>query len=205
MSYRYAAEVFAAPTMEDARRIILTDEEGQTSDQRWERETPWIQQRIREHLWPELTLDYGCGVGRLANGLGYGVIGVDESPLMRAHAMRAMDGERFCALSPEMMVSMVAQGLRVRSAYCVWVLQHARDPGHDVALLRRAIEPGGRLLLINRERRCVPVTDGHNSGWADDGVNIDDLLSQGFTQKLREPMPPDLCAPGAFLSVWYHR
>ena len=92
-------------TVAEAKRIILTPE-GQSSEQRWQRETPLLVAliergcEINEHSW---VLDYGCGIGRLAKTLierhDCRVVGVDISPSMRALAANYVNSPRFLACS----------------------------------------------------------------------------------------------------------
>jgi SAM-dependent methyltransferase len=91
----YNAGIFDVADLDGARRIILTPEGGQTTDQRWNCETPYLTGLIADNLKltaGSVVVDYGCGVGRLAKELisrhGCRVIGVDISANMRALADR---------------------------------------------------------------------------------------------------------------------
>jgi SAM-dependent methyltransferase len=89
----YRPEIFNPSSVDDARRIILTPEPGLSTDERWDRETPYLADRLVETMMPDessLVLDFGCGIGRLAKAViersGCTVIGVDISARMRAYA-----------------------------------------------------------------------------------------------------------------------
>ena len=125
----YRPQVFDTASLDDAKRIILTPEEGVTTDERWEKETPWIAGAL-EHvlaLKPEHTvIDYGCGIGRLARAfaqsVGCGVAGVDISPTMRAQAPFYVESPHFTAMAPEAVARLAGSGFRADHAYAVWVL-----------------------------------------------------------------------------------
>ena len=96
----YRPDVFTAKNLARAKRIILTPEPDSSTDERWERETPWVAAKL-EHLLtvaPEHSvLDFGCGIGRLSKalmqGTGCAVLGVDISSTMRAQAHLYVDTE----------------------------------------------------------------------------------------------------------------
>ena len=73
---------------------------------------------------------------------------------------------------------MVDHGLQVDGAISVWVLQHCLDVAAEIALLHRALRPGGRLGIVNTVGRAVPTVE---VPWASDGVNVRALLADRFT------------------------
>ena len=85
----YNPDIFRVRNLDEARRIILTNEGLADTDERWRKETPALVAGLCRELnlrKNQLLLDYGCGVGRLARelcALGCSVIGVDISPEMR--------------------------------------------------------------------------------------------------------------------------
>ena len=69
---KYTPEIFEKKSMEEAKNIILTQEKGTTTAQRWELETPYITESIlsKVSLTPQsLVLDFGCGIGRISKEL----------------------------------------------------------------------------------------------------------------------------------------
>jgi len=188
----YYPQVFDAADEAAARAIILTDEgEGADTETRWARETPYLLELVRAHirLGPEsLVLDYGCGIGRMARALiaatGCRVVGVDISARMRALAVEHVADERFMAVAPAQLDGLVAHGLRADAALAVWVLQHCLAPAEDIARLRAALAPGGRLFVLNMPGRAVPAVQEAGGEarfvWAADGIDVAALLRARF-------------------------
>jgi ubiquinone/menaquinone biosynthesis C-methylase UbiE len=168
-------------TLDDAKRIILTQEKALTTSQRWERETPHICDLIDNGIritGQSVVLDHGCGVGRIAKELirrhACWVIGVDISPNMRALAASYVASDRFLACDPEMLPM-----LKVRAdvALSVWVLQHVHDPLVEICRLQRALASEGWLFVVNEcSGRFVPTAQG----WASDGVDVRAALDAHF-------------------------
>ena len=188
----YYPQVFDAADEAAARAIILTDEgAGADTETRWARETPYLLELVRAHirLGPEsLVLDYGCGIGRMARALiaatGCRVVGVDISARMRALAAEHVADERFMAVAPAQLDGLVAHGLRADAALAVWVLQHCLAPAEDIARLRAALAPGGRLFVLNMPGRAVPAVQEAGGEarfvWAADGIDVAALLRARF-------------------------
>lgn len=202
----YDPSRFLQTTIEEARHVILTPEAGLNTDERWERETEWLAPYLR---FPSasLVIDYGCGIGRLAPFVEAPVLGVDISPTMRGMATIENRGTSFfSAVTPQMLKQMVAAGLRADGALCVWVLQHAMNPQVDVELLASALLPGSPFILVNRDTRYIPVkTEDGREGWAEDKVNVFDLVDEAFDLADQTPLPEALCAPGASLRRYVRR
>lgn len=225
---QYFPQIFDQPNIERAASIILTPEAGISTEQRWERETPYLADLLGKGLFskgwafskeqPPLILDYGCGVGRLAVDLvdrGAVVVGVDISASMRAQALQYAEGRpRFTVISPEMLPVLVAGGLRFDAAFSVWALQHVLDIKAVVACIKAALGSGGRIALVNSRRRLVPVVEAGegappgsvNQTWADDGFNLSAYMSQEFTPVLGRNLNPakvgDAVAGSSFYGVW---
>ncbi len=188
----YYPQVFDAADEAAARAIILTDEgTGADTETRWARETPYLVELLRAHLrlGPQsLVLDYGCGIGRMARALiaatGCRVVGVDISARMRALAAEHVADERFMAVSPAQLDGLAAHGLRADAALAVWVLQHCLAPAEDIARLRAALAPGGRLFVLNMPGRAVPAVQEAGGQarfvWAADGIDVAALLRRHF-------------------------
>ncbi|HEV8094706.1 MAG TPA: hypothetical protein VGP71_03195, partial [Burkholderiales bacterium] len=64
----YLPSVFEKASEDDARAIILTPEDGTSTQERWAKETPFLTSDLGAFLRPSrdsLLLDYGCGLGRI--------------------------------------------------------------------------------------------------------------------------------------------
>jgi SAM-dependent methyltransferase len=94
-----------------------------------------------------LTLDAGCGEGRLARelaGRGYDVIGVDASEALVAEARSADPGGRY-EVAP--LDALPVADAAVELVLCVNVLPHVHDLDAAAAEFARVIAPGGTLLI----------------------------------------------------------
>lgn len=185
-SLTYDRKIFDAPDEETARRIILTPEIGQDSEERWERETPYLARIIGQNLGIRrhgLYIDYGCGIGRLAAPLikefDCKIIGVDLSERMRAMAPTYVGSQSFSATSPHILHSLVQGGLRVDGAFSVWVFQHVIKPDLDIDLCASALRDDAGLFVLNISARAVPTAEGR---WANDGIDVRSLLENRFSR-----------------------
>jgi SAM-dependent methyltransferase len=184
-------------TVDEAVRIIVTPEAGLTSAHRWDVETRYLMTLIERWLKPKsLALDFGCGIGRLAKPLiekhGCSVIGVDIAANMRALAASCVDSERFAAMPPQMLGYLQAE--RVDFALAIWTLQHCLDPRADIGSIRLALRDGGKLFVVNNIGRVVPTT----AGWVNDGIDIQAVLKDQFTEIEDGQLEGDDIAPGTF-------
>lgn len=194
-------------SVDEAVRIILTPEAGQTSAQRWQNEAPYLLGLIEQRLPRQAhVLDYGCGIGRLSKPLieklGCSVVGVDIAPNMRGLAASCVESDRFFALPPSQLYRLGEEW--ADAALAVWTLQHCFRPQDDIANIKAALKPGGLLFLVNNVARAVPTTTGE---WVHDGVDIDQMLGKsGFTQiergKLDESIAPGWMREGTFWAFY---
>lgn len=199
----YSPAVFDVKTMAEAMSIILTPEDDDT-ETRWERETEWLAGEIISRLavtGDSVLLDYGCGIGRLSRALiertGCRVIGADISPSMRMLSQVYVNADRFTVMEPGQLAEMVRRGLRLDGAFSVWVLQHCADVRADLSLIRAAMGDGARLVVVNDRRRIVPTLE---AGWANDGLDIQELLAGEFTQESVQPIETDAVARNVALA-----
>lgn len=222
MTLRYFPTVFDASDLPSAKAIILTNEgSGADTKTRWELETPYVMELINSQLALKdrmHVLDYGCGVGRLAKSIikdfGCNVIGVDVSPKMRSLAADYVQDERFLAVSPAQLDTLIGAGLRVDRAISIWVLQHCFAPAEDIARMAHSLTPGGRGFVLNMNKRAVPaVQDAVVQGnpvfrWVHDGIDVAALLRNAFQIDAEgKPDPsrtPNMTDAGAFWMGFTH-
>jgi SAM-dependent methyltransferase len=197
----YYPEVFEAGDEAAARDIILTPQGGQSPEERWRRETPYLARLLADRLGLEtraLVIDYGCGLGRMSRALielcGVRVIGVDDSARMRAMAPRYVRSPLFQVASRKRFRSLVAGGLRADAAIAVWVLQHCLDPQEDIDLIQSALAPGASLCVVNNLHRAVPVQTAvsRTVQWASDGVDVRQLLADRFPELASGVLDPEV-------------
>jgi len=172
----YSPAIFNVGTMEQAKRIILTPEEA-TTEQRWEKETPYLLSLIEQSIAltdESVVLDYGCGIGRMSKALierfNCRAVGVDISRSMRALAADYVASDRFFACAPEAVEWL---GIGFDAALAVWVLQHCYDPQADIDRISGALKPSGSLFVVNDLRRIVPTRE---VTWINDGKDIAKML-----------------------------
>ena len=209
VTMRYRPDVFDVADESAARGIILTPEGGVSTQERWERETPYLARLIEDALRPgpsTRVIDYGCGIGRLSRALiastGCRVVGVDISASMRRLAVDHVASPSFEAIDPATLAQRTAAGSRADAAIACWVLQHCMDPARDIAILHDALRPGAKLAIVNNSQRAVPS----DRGWVNDGVDIASLLDQRFRCVVRRALDGavvgDEVARHAYLAVY---
>lgn len=209
MQFTYNPTVFNVNDIAQAMAIILTPE-GSTTQDRWERETPYLADLVAEQFAitaDSLVLDYGCGIGRLAHELikrhNCRVVGVDISPSMRALSVIYARSDRFMSCSQEMLDGMIARGLGFDAALAIWVLQHCATPAQDMARIKAALKPGGDLFAANGNVRSVPTAE---RGWMNDGLDIRTMLAAEFAEArtglLAADKTTDVIAQGTFWGAY---
>jgi cyclopropane fatty-acyl-phospholipid synthase-like methyltransferase len=182
----YNPDVFRVRSEREAREIILTTEGGLGTDVRWARETPHLTDLFASNLNVspgQVVVDFGCGVGRMSRALierlGCRVLGVDISVDMRAFAPGYVNSEDFSVVSAAMFKAMVDGGFRADAAISVWVIQHCLEPAKEIDLLKTSLKAGGRLGIVNNNRRAVPTKE---KAWASDGIDVRGLLRERFPE-----------------------
>ena len=188
----YDPSVFEQRNIEAAKDIILTAEQGVSTQTRWDAETPWLLNLISKHIKPNcLVVDYGCGIGRMAGPLlsaGHPVIGIDISESMRQHATNQIANDRFVAMTPTMFDQLVGIGIKADFVLAIWILQHCLDLEAEVSRLYRSMTKGGILIVADMRHRAVPT----NQGWINDRKNVKEELSRYFNLIQQYPYnPPD--------------
>ena len=139
---------------------------------------------IREALGAgrgERILDVGCGPGfyvaELLDDLGRAgsVVGVDQSPQMLALAAGRLEARDNVALHEAEVSSMPVEAEDFDAALCVQVLEYVPDAAAVLAEIRRAVRPGGRVVVWDvdwstvswhsadpeRMQRALKAWDGH--------------------------------------------
>lgn len=179
--------LFKERSFREACQSVVGPCNGYTYQQRWEQETPDFARAILKHAHGDAPriLDYGCGVGRLANEVllqhpRATLVGVDESPVQLQHARDYVDNERFSACFPH-----ESEG-PFDLVYCVYVLQHipALDLRGAIARIHHRLKPDGIFVYCSSDTRMSVRWD--SLSFFDDrflGVN-----TRAEVEKLFEPI-----------------
>ena len=199
MALTYNPLVFEVPTLEDAKQVIVTPQGGLDTDDRWERETPYLARLLGEGLGlkaGQLVVDYGCGVGRLSKALiemyDCQVLGVDISKQMRAMAPDYVGTSAFSVVSRRMLQVLVQRGLRADAAIGAWVFQHCFNPAEDLALVSESVKSGALVGVVNNASRAVPTVE---EGWKSDEIDVRRLLHERFAVVSEGGLDPEIVSP----------
>lgn len=192
----YRPDIFHVANLHQAKSIILTPEDGLSTDARWETETGHLAESIGSALQlneQSVVLDYGCGIGRVSKELiaryGCTVIGVDISYSMRQLALTYVLDERFSVTSHWVLNQMLAKGLKFDCCIAIWVLQHCPQVADDIALIKSALKENGLFYVLNNKESAIPS----NKGWINDGIDIKGLLEDSFSLRQQAQLPVEAC------------
>lgn len=188
----YNPKIFDTNSIEDAKRIILTQEGGWDSEERWDKETLFLIDLIGDFFKLDSTmtlLDYGCGIGRLSKGLiekfNCKAVGVDISESMRQKAVEYVNSDNFQAISPEQLEKFVYKNDFFDVAISIWVLQHCFEPQKDILNIKNSLKPNGKFFVLNNITSAVPT----NKGWINNKIDIHIILENEFEELKTATMP----------------
>lgn len=192
----YNPKVFDTNSIEEAKKVILTNEQELQSDDRWEKESPYIIKSIIEKTKlckDSIVLDFGCGIGRISKlivqNIGCRVIGVDISESMRNFAKEYVDCELFEVYSPaQLLEKLQKENLEFDLAISIWVLQHCPNVEDEIKFLRKAIKDEGELYIVNNKFSAIPT----NKGWIKDKNDISLLLEVYFENNYLDKLPDEV-------------
>jgi hypothetical protein len=78
----------------------------------------------------------------------------------------------FLACDPSALRTLGRLGIQFDCAITVWALQHVQDLASDLAMIKAALKPSGRLFVFNARQRFVPVSENGHTGWVNDGIDV---------------------------------
>ena len=176
----YTPSVFDVSDIDAAKRIILTPERTQSTEERWNKETPYIMELVKQlHLTSQsAVLDFGCGIGRISKEIikeyDCTTVGMDISMNMRGLANVYVNHNKFSSVSPSMkcLLPQMFDGV-----VAIWALQHVLNLDQEIEHIKQMMTVGGRILVINERRRFIPTAEG----WMDDSKDIFIALQRNFT------------------------
>ena len=205
---------------EDARRlaIVLTQRRSRSREFFAEAADRW--DRLRDEMFgsglfplallalldPGLTVaDLGCGTGAVSETLAPvvgRVIAVDDSESMLSAARQRLRHFDNVELRQGELESVPIADARVEAATLILVLHHLPDPEKVLSEVRRVLEPGGRLLVVDmlpHERVEFQQEMGHVWLGFDEDRLAGFLASAGLRLSRFTVLPPDARAMGPTL------
>ena len=175
---RLRAELFGAPT--DYALLALLDEDWTVGD-------------------------LGCGTGQLSAAVApfvRRVIGVDDSNAMLTAARKRVNGAENVELRKGELEALPVKDRELNVAVLSLVLHYMVEPQDALAEARRALAPGGRLLIVDmmpHDRDEYRHTMGHVwQGFSEDQLGAW-LRDAGFDRVSYRPLPADPQAKGPAL------
>ncbi|MGH7717404.1 MAG: ArsR/SmtB family transcription factor [Gemmatimonadaceae bacterium] len=146
--------------------------------------------------------DLGCGTGQLASTLApfvRRVIGVDESAAMLAAARKRLYDHENVELRKGDLEALPIDDRELDVAVLSLVLHYVVEPQQGLAEARRALKPGGRLLIVDmmpHDREEYRQQMGHVwQGFAEQQLE-EWLHAAGFQRVSYRPLPADPRAKG---------
>jgi ArsR family transcriptional regulator len=149
--------------------------------------------------------DLGCGTGQLSESLSpfvHRVIAVDDSSAMLAAAKRRFASMHNVEIKTGRLESLPIEDGTLDAALLFLVLHYVPEPEVAIAEARRALKPGGRLLVVDmmpHDREDL----SHEMGHVWQGFSEEQMSSffetAGFASVRYQPLPPDEAAKGPTL------
>jgi ubiquinone/menaquinone biosynthesis C-methylase UbiE len=155
----YNPKFFNPSCIEEAKKIILTDED---IPNQWESETKWTIDFFREkNLFNEesIVLDWGCGIGRLSKPIieefNCKVVGVDFQPNMLKYACEYVNHPNFTAINNEEFFELPDNYFTTGIA--VWALQHAVHPKPIITCIQKKLKAKSKFCVLETNSKSLPV------------------------------------------------
>jgi ubiquinone/menaquinone biosynthesis C-methylase UbiE len=149
--------------------------------------------------------DLGCGTGQLSEALApfvRRVVAVDSSRAMLAAARKRLDGLPNVELRQGELEALPIRAHELDGALLFLVLHYTVDPSRVLTEARRALKPGGRLLVVDmmpHDRDEYRQQMGHLWQGFDGSQMKDWLAAAGFEGARYTPLSPDPAAKGPSL------
>lgn len=191
----YNKDFFKPKDVDDAKRIILT-EEGCSTEWRWDVETRWSLQML-DTFWDlnedSVVLDWGCGIGRMSKAMidnfGCRVVGVDLQREMLEHAIKYVDNDKFsCLPYDNIFFNMPVD--HFTHAIGIWVFQHSPFVQFELPLIYKALKGDGKLFVVENVSKAIPTNaENGKMHFFDDGVATKPILDLNFNLEAKGQIP----------------
>ena len=184
----YYPEVFSVQNIEQAKNVILTDE---NNENKWDIETKSSVEKLIKafSITKDSTLlDYGCGIGRISKELikqtNCTIIGIDSNPNMLKLSNDYVNSKNFTSYSIDDLKKLIDTGLKFDAVFSILVLQHSLNPQQDINLIYYALKDEGFFYLLNENKRFLPTKspDSNFVNWKDDGKNVVKFIEERFIE-----------------------
>ena len=149
--------------------------------------------------------DLGCGTGQLTESIApfvERVIAVDDSSAMLGAARRRLASMSNVEVKSGRLESLPIEDGSLDAALLFLALHYVPEPGQAIAEARRALKPGGRLLIVDmmpHDRDDLQHEMGHVwKGFSEEQI-ASLFESAGMTGARYHPLPPDEAAKGPSL------
>jgi len=149
--------------------------------------------------------DLGCGTGQLTESIApfvERVIAVDDSSAMLGAARRRLASMSNVEVKSGRLESLPIGDGSLDAALLFLALHYVPEPGRAIAEARRALKPGGRLLIVDmmpHDRDDLQHEMGHVwKGFSEEQI-ASLFESAGMTGARYHPLPPDEAAKGPSL------
>jgi ubiquinone/menaquinone biosynthesis C-methylase UbiE len=198
---KYNPKYFDPSSIEEAKKIILTDED--VPDQ-WESETKWTMNFFREkNLFNErsIVLDWGCGIGRLSKPIieeyNCKIVGVDFQPNMLKYAREYVNHPNFTAITGEEFFELPDNYFTTGIA--VWALQHTVYPKPIITCIQKKLKFKSKFCVLESNVKSLPVIHVEadtvtrsdfllNVNWNESEPFIDDWVTSSDNVSVEELM-----------------
>jgi 2-polyprenyl-3-methyl-5-hydroxy-6-metoxy-1,4-benzoquinol methylase len=180
----YIHQIFTPTSLEHAKNICLTPDSNDPD--KFTQETNYLIDFLKEkNLITSQTkvADFGCGMGRISKQLiekiGCVVMGFDISYPMLLTAKNYINDDKFKI--SKYSKNSANYGEKFDVFICSFVLQHSEHPEFDINFIKNNLKDNGIVILINENKRFVPVDIQNNSVvWYDDKISIKMLMKKNL-------------------------
>jgi SAM-dependent methyltransferase len=177
----YISQIFTPTSLEHSKNICLTPDKNDPN--KFVTETNFFIDFLKNNNYVSSSTnvaDFGCGMGRISKQLidqiGCNVTGFDISYPMLLTAKNYVDSDKFITKKYSKNTK-ENYNKQFDVIICLFVLQHSEHPEFDIDFIKKSLKDDGVFILVNEDKRYVPVDIKNNMVvWHDDKIIIKDLV-----------------------------